>query len=122
VPCFTSGRATSSSTLSNGPACLPASRVARPSVATARGDFGLDTTRKSRRATLKLTPSACATVANSCCLSGGDLDGVLEPLSDGLDLGPLLGELSLKVVDLGLGRGAVDGVGDLFSLAVKRLP
>src|SRR5262249_37857065 len=61
VPCLPSGRAASSSTLSNGPACLAASRVARPSVATARGDRGPDTTRKSRRATLKLTPSPCAT-------------------------------------------------------------
>src|SRR4051794_7333410 len=71
VPCFTAGRAASSSTSSNGPARLPASRVARPRVGTLLG-AALDpsTTRNSRRATLRLTPSAWATVANSCCLSG----------------------------------------------------
>jgi hypothetical protein len=55
-------------------------------------------------------------------LVGGDLDGVSQPLLKGLDLGPLLGELSLKVVDAGLGRGTVHGVGDLLGLAVERLP
>ena len=55
-------------------------------------------------------------------LVGGDLDGVFQPLLEGLDLGPLLGELPLKLVDPGLGRGAVHGVGDLLGLAVERLP
>ena len=55
-------------------------------------------------------------------LVGGDLDGVLQPLLEGLDLGPLLGELSLKLVDAGLGRGAVHGLDDLLGLAVERLP
>jgi hypothetical protein len=53
---------------------------------------------------------------------GGDLDGVLRPLLEGLNLGPLPGELPLEFVDPGLGRGAVHGVGDLFGLAVQRLP
>jgi hypothetical protein len=55
-------------------------------------------------------------------LVGGDLHGVLEPLPEGLDLGPVLGELSLKLVDPGFGRGAVDGLDDLAGLAVERLP
>ena len=54
-------------------------------------------------------------------LVGGDLDGVFQPLFEGLDLGLPLGELPLKFVDLGLGRGAVDGLGDLFGLAIERL-
>lgn len=53
---------------------------------------------------------------------GGDLHGVLQPLSEGLDLSVLLGELPLKVVDAGLGRGAVHGVDDLLGLAIERLP
>lgn len=53
---------------------------------------------------------------------GGDLDGVLEPLPEGLDLGPLLDELLLEFVDAGLGRDAVHGVGDPLGLAVERLP
>jgi hypothetical protein len=55
-------------------------------------------------------------------LVGSDLDRVLEPLSEGVDLGPLLGELSLQLVDPSLGRGAVDSAGDWFGLAVERLP
>src|SRR4051812_42021007 len=70
VACFTAGRAASSSTRSNGPAWLPASRVARPRAGTLGAAFDPWTTRNSRRATLRLTPSAWATVANSCCLSG----------------------------------------------------
>jgi hypothetical protein len=54
-------------------------------------------------------------------LLGGDLDGDLEPLLEGLDLGPLLGELLLEFVDAGPGSGAVHGVGDLSGLAVERL-
>ena len=50
---------------------------------------------------------------------GGDLDGVVEPLLEGLDLGPVLGEFESKLVDPGFGRGAVD---DLAGLAVERLP
>ncbi len=53
---------------------------------------------------------------------GGDLDGVLQPLFEGFNLGLPLGELPLKVFDLGLRRGAVHGLGDLFGLAIKRLP
>jgi hypothetical protein len=53
---------------------------------------------------------------------GGDLDGVVEALPEGLDLGPVLGELELKPVDPGFGRGAVDGLDDLAGLAVERLP
>ena len=55
-------------------------------------------------------------------LVGSDLDRVFEPLLEDLDLGPLVGELPLKFVDPGPGRGAVDGIGDLFGLAVERLP
>ena len=55
-------------------------------------------------------------------LVGGDLDGVFQSLSEGLDLGLPLGELPLEFVDSGLGRGAVHGLGDLFGLAVERLP
>ena len=54
-------------------------------------------------------------------LVGGDLDGVFQSLLEGVDLGLPLVELSLERVDLGLGRGAVDGLDDLFGLAVERL-
>lgn len=54
-------------------------------------------------------------------LLGGDLDGDSEPLLEGLDLGPLFGELLLEFVDAGPGCGAVHGVGDLSGLAVERL-
>jgi hypothetical protein len=53
---------------------------------------------------------------------GGDLDGVVESLLEGLDLGPVLGELESKLADPGLGRGTVDGLDDLVGLAVERLP
>jgi hypothetical protein len=46
---------------------------------------------------------------------------VSELLSEGLDFGPLLGELSLKLVDPGFGRDAVHGVDDPLGLAVERL-
>ena len=52
------------------PARVPASRVARPRAGTLGVAFAPSTTRNSRRATLRLTPSAWATVANSRCLSG----------------------------------------------------
>jgi hypothetical protein len=51
----------------------------------------------------------------------GDLDGVFESLLEGLDLGEAAVELPLKFVDAGLGRGAIDGLGDLLGLAVERL-
>jgi hypothetical protein len=54
-------------------------------------------------------------------LIGGDLDGVLESLLKGLDLGLAAVELLLEFVDAGLGVGAVDGGGDLLGLAVERL-
>jgi hypothetical protein len=52
----------------------------------------------------------------------GDLHGPLQSPSEGLDLGPLLSELPLKLVDSGLGRGAAHGLDDLLGLAVERLP
>ena len=55
-------------------------------------------------------------------LVGGDLDGVTQPLLEGLDLGPLFDESLLESVNAGLGRGAVHGVSDLLGLAVERLP
>jgi hypothetical protein len=54
-------------------------------------------------------------------LVDGDLDGVLESLPEGLDLGPLLDELLPEFVDAGLSRGAVHGESDLLGLAVERL-
>ena len=51
---------------------------------------------------------------------GSDLDGAFEPVLEGLDLGLPLGELLLELVNAGLRRGAIDGVGDLFGLAVQR--
>src|SRR3954454_2485338 len=69
VACSTSGLATSSSTTSKEPARTPASRVARPRVGTLGVIFAPSTTRSNRRATLRLTPSAWATAANSSCLS-----------------------------------------------------
>ena len=76
----------------------------------------------SRRATPRLTPLGLGDGGELVLLVGGDLDRVFQPLLEGLDLGPLLGKLSLKLVESGLGRGAVHGVGDLFGLAVQRLP
>src|SRR3954468_2241911 len=52
----------------------------------------------------------------------GHLDGTLQSPWEGLDLGPLLGELSLKVVDAGSRRGAIDGLDDLLGFAVERSP
>ena len=75
----------------------------------------------NRRATLKLTPSAWATVANSCCFSGVISTASFSLALEGLDLGLPLGELPPKLVDLGLRHGAVDGLGDLPGLAVQRL-
>jgi hypothetical protein len=54
-------------------------------------------------------------------LLGSDLDGELQPFLEGSDLGPLLGEVSPKLIDPGFGRGAVDGLDDLLGLAVERL-
>jgi hypothetical protein len=56
-----------------------------------------------------------------------DLHGALQPLAEGLDLGLLLGKMTLKLVDPGSGRGAVDGLDgldgldDLRGLAIERL-
>ena len=54
-------------------------------------------------------------------LLGGDLDGVTEPFLEDADLGVLVVELLLELVDASLGSGAVHGVGDLLGLAVERL-
>jgi hypothetical protein len=54
-------------------------------------------------------------------LLGGDLEGVLEPLLEGLDFDMPLGEFSLKPVDPGPGRDAIDGLDDLLGLAIERL-
>ena len=54
-------------------------------------------------------------------LVGGDLDGVFEPILEGLDLVGLAGELLLEFVDPGLAGGGVDGAGHLVGLAVERL-
>jgi len=51
----------------------------------------------------------------------GHLDGPLQSPLKGVDLGPLLGELSLKIVDAGLRRGTIHGFNDLLGLAVERL-
>ena len=55
-------------------------------------------------------------------LVGSDLDGVFQPLFQGVDLGLPLGKVSLQIVDLGPRRGALQSLGDLFGLAVQRLP
>ena len=54
-------------------------------------------------------------------LLGRDLDGVPESLLEVIDLGLPLGQLLLKLVDLVLDRGAIDGIGDLLGLAIERL-
>jgi hypothetical protein len=54
-------------------------------------------------------------------LVGGDLDGAIQPLAEGLNLGLLRGEVPLKLVDPGSGRSTVHGLGDLLGLAVERL-
>ena len=51
-----------------------------------------------------------------------DLDSVLQPLLEILDLSLLPGELPLEFVDAGLDCSSVDSIGDLTGLAVKRLP
>ena len=55
-------------------------------------------------------------------LLGGDLEGELQPILEGLDFGMPLGEFSTKAVDSGLGRDAIDGLDDLLGLAIERLP
>jgi hypothetical protein len=55
-------------------------------------------------------------------LLGSELDGVFQPLFEGVDLGLPSGELSLKFFDSALRHGAVHGLGDLFGLTIKRLP
>ncbi len=55
-------------------------------------------------------------------LLGGDLQGELQPLLEGLNLGVPLGELPVKPVDPGLDRNAIDGLDDLVGLAIERLP
>jgi hypothetical protein len=54
-------------------------------------------------------------------LLGGDLDGELELLLEGLDFRMPLGEFSLKAVDPGSGRDAIDGLDNLLGLAIERL-
>jgi hypothetical protein len=54
-------------------------------------------------------------------LVGGHLDGVFQPLLEGLDLGLPVGELLLEFVDAGPVGGAVHGVSDLPGLTVERL-
>src|SRR5271157_2723402 len=51
-----------------------------------------------------------------------DLDGVLQPLLEVLDMSLLAGELLLKIVDAGLDRSSVHGIDGLSGIAVKRLP
>jgi hypothetical protein len=55
-------------------------------------------------------------------LLGGDLEGELQPLLEGLDFGTSLGEFSTKAVDPGLDRDAIDSLDDLLGLAIERLP
>jgi hypothetical protein len=55
-------------------------------------------------------------------LLGGDLAGELQPLPEGLNFSVSLGELSVKPVDPGLDRNAIDGLDDLPGLAIERLP
>ncbi len=101
---------------------MPASRVARPSVATL--GVALDPVHDPQQPPghAQADPLGLGDGGELVLLVGGDLDGVLQPLLEGLDLGLLLGELPLKLVDAGLGRGAVHGLDDLLGLAVERLP
>ena len=46
---------------------------------------------------------------------------MLEPVAEGLDLGPLPVELLLEMVDASLGRVNGDGLDDVVSLAVEDL-
>jgi hypothetical protein len=55
-------------------------------------------------------------------LLGGDLEGELQLLLEGLNFGVPLGEFPVKPVDPGLGRDAIDGLDDLLGLAIERLP
>jgi hypothetical protein len=55
-------------------------------------------------------------------LVGGDFDRVRQSLLEDLDLSLLLGQFPRECVDSGLSRGTAHGIGDLFGLAVKRLP
>ena len=101
---------------------MPASRVARPSVGTLGSGSRPRHDPQQPPGHAQADPLGLGDGGELVLLVGGDLDGVFQPLLEGLDLGLLLGELLLKVVDPGLGRGAVHGVGDLFGLAVERLP
>jgi hypothetical protein len=54
-------------------------------------------------------------------LLGGDLEGELPLLPEGLNFSVPLGELSVKPVDPGLDHNAIDGLDDLLGLAIERL-
>jgi len=122
VACFTLGWATSSSTSSNWPARLPASRVARPNGGTVGMVFDPVKTSNNCRTTLRLTSLGLGNTGELVLFVPRDLDGVLQPLLEVLDMSLLPGELPLEFVDAGLGRGSVHGIDDLTGLAVKRLP
>jgi hypothetical protein len=55
-------------------------------------------------------------------LLGGDLEGELQPLLEGLNFSVPLGELPVKAVDPGLDPNAIDGLDDLLGLAIERSP
>ena len=122
VACLTLGWATSSITSSNWPAQL-ASFLGGPSQRRhARGSYrpGHDLQQPPRHAqadTLGLGDAGELVLFVAC-----DLDSVLQPLLEILDLSLLPGELPLEFVDAGLDCGSVDSIGDLTGLAVKRLP
>jgi hypothetical protein len=67
-------------------------------------------------------PSAAAPTPRPQPLGGGELDSVFQPRFEGFNRGLPLGELPLKLIDPGLSRSAVHGLGDLLGLAIKRLP
>ena len=122
VPCFTAGRAASSSTFEQGTGTLTGHQGRPPQGGHARSGFRPLHEPEQPPGHAQADSLGLGDGGELVRFVGGDLDGVLEPLLEGLDVSMQLGELSLKLVDPGLGRGAVHGVGDLLGLAVKRLP
>ena len=96
--------------------------MARPNVGTLGVVTDPATTCNSRRATLQADPLGLGDAGELVLFVACDLDGVLQSLLEILDLSLLPGELPLEFVDAGLDCGSVDSIGDLTSLAVKRLP
>ena len=88
--------------------------MARPNVGTLGVVTDPATTCNSRRAALQADALGLGDAGELVLFVACDLDSVLQPLLEILDLSLLPGELPLEFVDAGLGLfGTVDSIGDL---------